>query len=141
MYNLVFSTADLDDNTEEYTYHFDRNIYLNLYYANNYFSKIMFRDVYLENNYFVEDIGNEGGLDIWITQCAHYNGPMAIKNVQTIIFNKCDNRFQINIKSASDQIDLQCWRLEIYQHNQDRVTFFPSVDSDRLPIFNKRPTL
>lgn len=65
----------------------------------------MFRDVYMENNYVVEDMGIEGGLDIWITQCTHYNGPMAIKNVKTIVFNKCDNRFQINIKSASDQID------------------------------------
>lgn len=138
MYKLIFSTADINEKVEEYTYLFNLKIYLNLYYANNYFSKIMFRDVYKENNYYSEDLGGNSGLDIWITQCSLYNGPMALKDVQEIHFNRCDNRFAVTIKSASDKIDLQCWRLEIYQHNQDRITFFPSIDKDRLPIFDRK---
>ncbi|UXN06928.1 hypothetical protein [Bartonella sp. HY761] len=138
MYKLIFSTADINEKVEEYTYLFNLKIYLNLYYANNYFSKIMFRDVYKENNYYSEDLGGNSGLDIWITQCSLYNGPMALKDVQEIHLNRCDNRFAVNIKSASDKIDLQCWRLEIYQHNQDRITFFPSIDKDRLPIFDRK---
>lgn len=110
---------------------------LNLYYVNNYFSKLLVRDVSMENGCFSE----KGAKDIWVFECSHYKGPLALFDVQEILFHRHQEGFQISINATAGKIDLQCWRLEICQHNQDRLMFFPSIDAHGLSIFNQKQTL
>ncbi len=48
MYDIVFSTDDINQDQEEYIYVFDTVKVLNLYFVNNHFSKLLFRDVSME---------------------------------------------------------------------------------------------